>query len=322
MGFPWLKVLAVLMSWSGLTTVSRGQTVTSTPLRIGYLAELPVSWRTGLADPVRNMSRSLGTTFARQVDPEIPLPAANVFGAESWEELERTIQLGNAEIFTLHGYELVERARTLNLKPLLLATRNGRWQTSFLLLASASSGIQDLQGLRGRTVLVHRDSCGYLVDYWLDSAIAIGTGEQRKNFARYQTVTQAREAVLPVFFGEADACVVSLAAYQSVLAQNPAQIPQRLTTLLTSKEFPSQVVACHTDFPIDKQRYVLEQTAHLTWDFGEETGTFIPAEELAFDNLRALLSERSKPLAAPLLSPVPPAAKLQSSIPARPAKRP
>ena len=298
---------------------------TQPSLKIAYLAELPISWRTGLADPIRNMARSLGAAFARPVDPEFPEPADNVFGAESWEELQYKMQLGNAELFPIQAYELVEHERALNLKPLLLATRNGRWQTRFLLLAAPNSEIQSLHDLKDRTILVHRDGCGNLVDFWLDAAIAKGTGTARKSFARYQTVTQAREAVLPVFFGEADACVVSESAYQAVCAQNPGQIIKKLNDpLVTSDEFPTQVVACRVDWPVDLQRLVVDRAAQLTWEFGDQTGGLITAQELAFDHLRTLLRQRANPgEAAPVPAPRPPASRLQTSAPAkRPAPRP
>jgi hypothetical protein len=289
-------------------------------LKVAYLAELPVSWRTGLADPLRNIARSLGTAFARPIDPEYPLPADNVFGAESWEELTRKIQLGSAELFPIQGYEWVEHGRSMKIKPLLLATRNGRWQTRFLLLAAAGSQVQSLHDLKDRTILIHRDGCGNLVDFWLDTAIAVGTGMPRKSFASYQTVTQAREAVLPVFFGEADACVVSEAAYQAVCAQNPSQIPQKLNlTLAMSEEMPAQVVACKVDLPVDEQRRVVEKAKQLTWEFGEQAGGLIPAEEVAFDHLRNLLGQRSKPAPEkPVPAPPTPANRLQTSSPAKP----
>lgn len=299
------------------------------PLNISYLAELPVSWRTGLSDPLQNIARSLGSAFSRPVDLEYPLPANNLFGADSWEELSRRIQLGGTDLFPLQGYELLENGRLLGLKPLLLTTRNGNWQTRFVLLASSSSEIQTLRHLEDRTILVYRDGCGDLVDYWLDTVIAVGTGRTRKSFARYQTVTQPREAVLPVFFGEADACVISTAAYRRVLIQNPVQIPEKLNLVLAeSKDLPSQVVACRMEMPAETQRRVLEQAPKLAWDFGEETGGMIAAQELAFDNLRALMDERAKTTGtffAPTPPPQVPGARFPASTPAKPVtpeKRP
>ena len=321
-GSTWAAAgVAALSLWVGIVPTP-AETPAPSVLRVSYLAELPVSWRTGLADPIHNIARSLCTSFARPADTELNSSAGNLLGAESWGELSSTIQSGGAELFPLHGYEVVERARELNLKPLLLATRSGRWETRFVLLVSTTSGIQSLRDLENRTLLVHRDGCGNLVDYWLDTAIAVGTGMQRQSFARYQTVTQAREAVLPVFFGEADACVVSVAAYQSVVAQNPVQIPAKLTTLVKSKELPGQVVACRLNLPPEDQRRVIEQARRLTWDFGEEPGALIPVEEVAFDNMRALLADRGKPPAEPVPMALPAPTKLQSSVPAKPASRP
>lgn len=172
----------------------------SAPLKIAYLAELPVSWRTGLADPQRNIDRSPGSGFARPIDLEIPLSADHVFGVESRDELPRPIQLGTADWFPIQAYQWVEHSRLLKFKPLRTATRHGRWQTRFLLLAAMGSKIRSPHDLKDRTILIHRDGCGNLVGYWLDAASAVGIRTTRKIFARYQTVTQARESGAPGIF--------------------------------------------------------------------------------------------------------------------------
>lgn len=295
-----------------------------TSLRVGYLAEVPVSWRTGFSDPLRSISRSLATAFSRPVDPEIQLYSENLIGAESWDDLSKDIQLGNAELFPLHGYEFVEQEGSLPLKALLLATRPKGWQTRFVILTTKASGLTKLGDLEGHKILIHRDGCGNLVDYWLDSAIAIGTGKNRKGFARYETVTQPREAVLPVFFGEADACVVSLAAYESVAVQNQLQITQKMAPFLAeSKDLPGQIIACKSALSAETLAYVRAKAATLTWEYGEETGGFIVAEELAFDNLRDLLRTRNNPSGTPVPAPpVPASAKFQTSAPPKPSALP
>jgi ABC transporter, phosphonate, periplasmic substrate-binding protein len=322
--------------WLGLASRSPGQIpvlaeTAPPPLKVGYLAELPVSWRTGMADPLHSIARVLGTAFAPPFDPEYPLPVDNLSGAASWEELARLIRLGSAEggaeLFPMQGYELIQQGMELNLKPLLIASRNGTSLTHFIILISKTSGIQNLRDLESRKILVHRDGCGNLVDFWLDSAIAVGTGKQRKGFARFQTVTQPREAVLPVFFGEVDACVVSLASYRSVALENAAQIPQKLIQLpeAESKGLPAQIVACRGDMPLEVQRRVKETAERLTWSFGQQTGTLIPVDDAAFDHLRTLLAAPARPQVPRTLphETIPAAAHLQSSIPATsPAQRP
>lgn len=276
-----------------------------------------------MADPLHSIARSLGKAFAGPLDPQFALPVDNLSGAASWEELAHLIRLGSAaggaELFPMQGYELLQHERELSLKPLLLAHRSGTALTQFIILTHTTSGIQQLRDLEDRKILVHRDGCGYLVDYWLDSAVARATGQPRKGFARFQTVTQPREAVLPVFFGEVDACVVSLSAYHAVAMENLAQIRQNLFQLpeVESKALPTQVVACRMDLPIGEQRRVVETARHLTWAFGTESGTLGPAEDAAFDHLRALLAAPNRTqMVGPVADSPPTAARLRSSIPA------
>ena len=148
--------------------------------------------------------------------------------------------------------------------------------------------------LEGKTILVLRDGCGDLVDLWLDHVIPLNTGAQRKKFARYQTVTEPQEAILPVFFGESEACVVSEAAYGAVAAQNPDQFLKRLLKLEVSdsEDLPSHVVVCSNSLPLETQSRVIYWAERMTWDFGYQKGGFVAAEAHpeAFANLSGLVS--------------------------------
>jgi|GEM_PF-4116206 hypothetical protein len=307
----------VVLSGLGLPE-ARAQTDQKPTLRVSYLAELPVSWGTSMGDPLEKIAWSLSRTFVRPVDRVLPSsPNENLSGAESWEELAKEIKLGETDLFPIQGYEFILKHLEGDIKPLLLATRSEQPYTQFMLL-SYKPLIQNLEQLKDKTVLVHRDGCGYLVDYWLDDTITKGTGELRKNFAHYQTVTTPREAILPVFFGEADACVVSVAAYQSVVSHNPIQIPDKLLQLGISEKLPSQIVACKFNLTPEIRRQVLEEAPHITWDFGEAKCGFIAADDAAFQNLRDLLKPRNP--AAP--SPVKPVMPRTAQANPKPIKRP
>ena len=312
-GLAWIVVL--MGSGMGEAPAQAGS---KPSLRINYLSELPVSWGTSMGDPLQSIARSLSRAYARPLDYDLPSsPNENLTGAESWEELVQQIQLGETDLFPIQGYELVLHEVDLNIKPLLLGTRNEASQTQFMLLAY-SPLIQNMDQLKDRTVLVHRDGCGDLVDYWLNDTISKGTGVLRKNFAHYQTVTTPREAMLPVFFGEAEACVVSVAAYKSVVSQNPAQIVQKLTQLSISEKLPTQIVACKRTLPLETQRQVLEEALHISWEYGDIKCGFIAAEEAAFNNLRQLLKARNP--AAP--AAVKPTATRTAQAAPKPSKRP
>ena len=301
----WFRGLLVIFIFAGilghgLMGVGLAQEEADPTLKIGYLSEMPLSWRTNLADPVYNMARCLGAAFSRPIDPDYPLPENNLYGSDSWEELSGTILHAGEDdgpnLFVIQAYEFVKWRQKLNLAPLLLATRNGTWNTRFVIVVPVSSPIRKMGDLEGKTILVHRDGCGDLVDLWLDHVIPLNTGAQRKKFARYQTVTEPQEAILPVFFGESEACVVSEAAYGAVAAQNSDQFLKRLLKLEVSdsEDLPSHVVVCSNSLPLETQSRVIYWAERMTWDFGYQKGGFVAAEAHpeAFANLSGLVSRK------------------------------
>lgn len=109
----------------------------------------------------------------------------------------------------------------------------------YLLLVKNNSGIQKPSDLRGLRLMMLRNPRMCVASAWL-SMILEGSysGPGDKFFAAAGSDTKVGRVVLPVFFGQADACVATKRGFESMCELNP-QVARELKTIAAS---PGMVV--------------------------------------------------------------------------------
>ena len=115
-----------------------------------------------------------------------------------------------------------------------------------------------LEGLQGKSILVESGNRGDLPQAWLNQVVNDEAAKKAADFfSRIQTTEKASRAILPTFFGSADACLVSLNAFETASELNP-QIKQQLQIVATSPNFIEQVFCKRSSYSNMTQQSVLE----------------------------------------------------------------
>ena len=104
-------------------------------------------------------------------------------------------------------------------------------------MAGEGSGITKLGGLAGRHLIILDSPQTLLVDAWLGVALA-KEGITGKSAVKVTRHTRAAQAVLPVFFGQADACVASKRTLETMFELNP-QLAKKLKVVKEEENRPS-----------------------------------------------------------------------------------
>lgn len=126
-------------------------------------------------------------------------------------------------------------------------TYKGLWR--YQILVHADSGITNLAGLKGRSLVVWKSPRMLLARDWLELHLA----EQRLGpvesfFAQTTEATKvSRGAVLPVFFKQSDACLVAAPAFEGLCELNP-QLGRRLRPLAQSAAIVPNFFCFHKNF--------------------------------------------------------------------------
>ena len=142
--------------------------------------------------------------------------------------------------------------------PFLLSVANELVTEEYVLLVRAGSPLQSPVDLKGRSVTILSGPRASLAGVWLDVLCREnGLGPAGQTLARLTPVANATRVVLPVFFGKADACVVTRSGWNVMGELNP-QVLKQLRVLAASPPVVPVVTCFRRGFSEQGKTRVLE----------------------------------------------------------------
>lgn len=119
--------------------------------------------------------------------------------------------------------------------PSFVSMEQGRIGKPYLLLTHRDKGLNTLADLRGKNLAVLEIVNSSLGRPWLETLLASNRlGALETFFHEVKFVGKPTAAVLPVFFGKADACLVDATVFKVMTEMNP-QVGRALRTIATSE---------------------------------------------------------------------------------------
>jgi len=127
----------------------------------------------------------------------------------------------------------------------------------YVLLVHQSSPIRSVADLRGKSLIVYRNTRTCMANIWLDELLAAARlGSAEATFSRLESNNKLPRVVLPVFFKQADACLVNRHGFNTMAELNP-QIGQQLRILAVSPKLLTTFLAFRKEAaPETKQRFL------------------------------------------------------------------
>ncbi|HNV68957.1 MAG TPA: PhnD/SsuA/transferrin family substrate-binding protein [Candidatus Ozemobacteraceae bacterium] len=153
---------------------------------------------------------------------------------DSLAQLIPQAKAGAVDLMNITTLQYLQLKQHLDLEPGYLGIVGSSATCSLYILVHSEKPFRSLKDLRDKTILMdsrdHRDLAAMWLDYELirnQLPPAIGY------FGKINTVSKPSEAALPVFFGEADACLIRDRAYRTLVEMNP-QVGQDLLIIASS----------------------------------------------------------------------------------------
>jgi hypothetical protein len=154
-------------------------------------------------------------------------------------EIMQRARRGQLDAVALNIIEYRQLIDVLDPK-LVIAAAGARAQEQYILLAKGNRGIQQLSHLRGRRLCVWKAPRMCAATAWLSVVLDEGRlGPSEQFFGSATMDPKVSRVVLPVFFGQADACLITKRSFDTMCELNP-QIARELTLIAS---FPPMVVA-------------------------------------------------------------------------------
>ena len=161
-------------------------------------------------------------------------------------DLPEAIKTGGYHFVTLSSIDYFKYRNAVNLVPIMTPTKSDISTEQLLFMVETEQALSTIQQREERSLIVESGTSGDLSKIWLDHVL-LDNGLTRSDqfFTKIRRVNKPSRAILPVFFSQADACVVTRNALDVIQELNP-QINRKVKTLHQSKGL-IRLMICATD---------------------------------------------------------------------------
>lgn len=220
---------------------------------------------------------------------------------------------GSADVIAMSTEEYLALEPATMRPELFTATSGGRMTEQYIVVVRIDSEYGKVSDLKGRKLMVYDSVRAALGSAWLEVLLdEQGCGAPQLFFSRITPVPKLSRAVLPVFFNQADACLVTQNGFQVLGELNP-QILKQLRVLERSPEYVPSVTAMRSNLSEDLAQVVLKATLSAQHSpAGQQVLTMFQCDHISelrpghLENARALYQTRDRIRAARHEIPPPP----------------
>jgi len=164
---------------------------------------------------------------------------------ETLSEMAMDLKNRKTEVLAMPVDEFIELRKRAAIVPILVTSSDSGFETELLLLVRKDSGIRSVRDLRGRAIAMPAKNPRCLDMYlaWLESLVMEeDSGDINAFFSSVKETRTAAKVVMPVFFKQADACVVTRQVFDLTTELNP-QISKELMVISRKEKLAQGVIA-------------------------------------------------------------------------------
>ena len=171
----------------------------------------------------------------------------------------------------------------------ILGVNEGLITQEYLVLVHADSRMDRIEDLKGHSLVFFQNPTASLAPVWLDTQLLkSGMGQTRQVCIRVTQSAKLSQVVLPVFFRQIDACVVTRRGFKTMVELNP-QVGQRLKILGTSPPLVPVVFVFRADYSVTvRDRIFTDITKVHTTVASQQVLTLFQCENLEVHSVSCL----------------------------------
>lgn len=209
----------------------------------------------------------------------------------STEEVRQAFRRGTIDAVTLPADDYWALRLAPPEGPFIAGVVDGSLEEEYVLVVRKDRGLDSLPQLRGRSLIVYDNPRACLAPIWLETLLLEQNRERMPEFfGRVGHNSRLSRVVLPVFFGQADAALVTLRGFRLMSELNP-QVGEQLFMLAVSPPVLPVVFCFRPGFNSPYRAKLLQavNTFHQT-SAGQQTLTLFQTDRLAECPVEAIAS--------------------------------
>lgn len=162
---------------------------------------------------------------------------------ENFNDIDKSILEEKDDLYILLSTEYLSLKNKDLLEPIVVANRNKSVYDVYHLIVKKESNIKSLGDLKGKNIIIGESREGDIAHHWLDNLLLKSNLEVKENFfGKIKTSEKSLPALLPVFFGTADACIVTENLLRTAYEMNP-QLENELISIEKSEPLLIAILA-------------------------------------------------------------------------------
>jgi ABC-type phosphate/phosphonate transport system substrate-binding protein len=232
---------AFLLVALGLIGLSRLKAATDAPLRFGFSSQV-------FGDVNENDARAALKVWAESMSGARGVlldPTPQILNGP--EAIDDALLSKTIDMLTMTAEEFWSARRVAALGPIFLGRTRGISTETYVLLVHRDNPFGQLADFRGRTIAIQQGSRAALAKTWMETLLLEkGLGTADTFWGRTVNAGNLSRIVLPVFFRQIDACVVTLEGFRTMSELNP-QVGQRLRIWAQSEPLVPTVFCFRSD---------------------------------------------------------------------------
>jgi ABC-type phosphate/phosphonate transport system substrate-binding protein len=169
---------------------------------------------------------------------------------------DSVVASGRYHFVTLTSLDYLSLIHSANLTPLMILSKKVQPTETLYLVAAKGKPLERIKKQPQRSLMIDHGRTGGLSRLWMDTVLwKRGYRSCDHFFTQIKAVKKTSQLLLSVFFGQADACIISASAYAVMAELNP-QIDTRLEILDRSPQLV-MLLLCATDLAEQDMRNAL-----------------------------------------------------------------
>ena len=211
---------------------------------------------------LEDAKRSLRIWAESVVKARVPDAQVELLVFNTLAEVVTAVKAKKVDMVGSSASEFMQIRAAVSLEPAMVAEVGGSVYMDAVLLARQDIVPAGISGLKGLRLQVVRDAWGTDHSIWLETQLLrLGHRTTQEFFSSTRQAQTSSQAILAVFFGNADVCLVSKVAFRLASELNP-QVGTRLGIVASSSKLVGAVVSFRSDVDHAQRDNVIDIMMH------------------------------------------------------------
>jgi ABC-type phosphate/phosphonate transport system substrate-binding protein len=177
--------------------------------------------------------------------------------------LVAAVKSGETDVVAISTEEFLQVESELRAEPALTYIQSGQAELEYVVVTHKESEAKSIADLRGKRIVIPRGGRTTMVPLWLDALLYDSNLPLKEvYFKEIKEVAKTSQVVLPVFFQQMDAGIVTKSGFETAVALNP-QIDQHLRIIAKSPRIVALVTCLRSGLPTERKTLYVDQALKL-----------------------------------------------------------